>query len=266
MSDKAILYDAIRCTACRGCQVACKQWNDLPAETTKQTGTYENPSDLSFNTWIKMKFTEVDNKGKVDWLFTRQACMHCTEAGCVKVCPSHALYHHELGFVAYDKDLCTGCGYCVEFCPFKVPRYEKNTLTGISKMQKCVFCTTPGLDRIAENSQPACVKTCPPKALKFGGRDELIKEGKTRVQQLQTRGYKNAQLYGEKELGGLHVMYVLSESPEVVGLPKDPQLSPVAYAWKDIIQPLGLVVGGLTILGLGLNYIVAKKMIESEKK
>ncbi|MCK4724028.1 MAG: 4Fe-4S ferredoxin, partial [Dehalococcoidia bacterium] len=78
---KAILYDATKCTACRACQVACKQWNELEAEETTNRGTYENPPDLSPQTWLKIKFMpEVKRNGKIDWLFTRQACMHCTDA------------------------------------------------------------------------------------------------------------------------------------------------------------------------------------------
>ncbi len=113
MAEKAILFDATKCMACRACQVACKGWNELPGEETTNRGTYENPPDLSPTTWLKMKFAEVPSNGRVGaWLFTRRACMHCTEAGCVEVCPTKALYHHELGFVAYDKNLCSGCGYC----------------------------------------------------------------------------------------------------------------------------------------------------------
>jgi len=267
MADKAILYDASRCTACRGCQAACKQWNEndevvptleneVPAHNW---GSYENPPDLSPQTWLKIEFRELEAGGKVRWLFNRRACMHCTDAACVKVCPSGALYHHELGFVAYNKDICTGCGYCADFCPFTVPRSNRNLVTGIAKMDKCTFCTTPGLDRIAEGWEPACVKTCPTDALIYGNRDDLLAEGKKRVDALKAKGYTNAYLYGEKELEGLHIMYVLDDSPEVYGLPVEPQVPAAAIAWKDVIQPLGWAVGGLTLIGLGLDYLVARE-------
>jgi len=256
---KAILYDTTKCTACRACQIACKGWNELPAEATTNRGTYENPPDLSSDTWLKIKFREVAPDGKVRWLFTRQACNHCTDAACVKVCPTGALYYHELGVVAYDKDLCSGCGYCADFCPFEVPRSERNLLTGIAKMDKCTFCTTPGLDRIAQGWEPACVKTCPTGALVYGDRDELVADGRKQVAALRAKGWGSAYLYGDKELGGLHVMYVLDDSPEVYGLPLSPQVPAAAIAWQDVIQPLGWAVGGLTILGLGLNYIIARE-------
>ena len=267
MADKAILYDPTRCTACRGCQAACKQWNenDEVISTVENGvdahnwGSYENPPDLLPRTWLKMEFREVERDGKVSWLFNRRSCMHCTDAGCVKVCPTGSLYHHELGFVAYNKDTCSGCGYCVDACPFKVPRSTRNLITGIAKMDKCTFCTTPGLDRIAQGWEPACVKTCPPKALIFGGRAELVAEGRKRVQTLIAKGYSSAYLYGEAELGGLHMLYVLADSPELYGLPVNPQISPVTIAWQDVIQPLGWVLGGMTILGLGLNYLVARE-------
>jgi formate dehydrogenase iron-sulfur subunit len=276
MADKAILYDATRCTACRGCQVACKQWNEndeyipAPADKTgvpaKNRGSYENPPDLSPQTWLKIEFREVEAGGQVRWLFTRRACMHCTDAGCVRVCPTGSLYHHELGFVAYDKDTCSGCGYCADACPFQVPRSERNILTGIAKMDKCTFCTTPGLDRIEQGWEPACVKTCPPGALKYGDRDELVAEGKQRVKVLQDKGWTNANLYGEKELGGLHVMYVLDDSPALYGLPVAPQISAATIAWQDVIQPVGWAVGGLTIIGLGMNYLVARANAKKEEK
>jgi formate dehydrogenase iron-sulfur subunit len=276
MVEKAILYDATKCTACRGCQVTCKQWNEndeyIPPPTdekgvqAKNWGSYENPPDLSPQTWIKMEFREYDAGGQVRWLFTRRACMHCTDAGCVMVCPNGTLYHHELGFVAYNKDTCTGCGYCIDACPFSVPRSTRNILTGIAKMDKCTFCITQGLDRIAEGWEPACVKTCPPKALKYGNRDELVAEGKQRVQALKAKGLTNANLYGENELGGLHVLYVLGDSPAVYGLPVAPQISAATVAWQDVIQPLGWALGGLTVIGLGMNYLVARANAKKEEK
>jgi len=276
MADKAILYDATRCTACRGCQAACKQWNEndeyIPppggngVQATNQ-GSYENPPDLSPSTWLKMTFHEVDTGGgTMRWLFNRRACMHCTDAGCVRVCPTGALYHDELGFVGYNKDLCSGCGYCIEACPFDVPRSTRNLITGIALMDKCTFCTTVSLNRITEGHEPACVKTCPPKALEYGDRAALVAEGKKRVDTLKAKGWTNANLYGENELNGLHVMYVLDDHPALYGLPIDPKISAATIAWQDVIQPLGWAVGGAAILGLGLNYLVARANAKKEVK
>ena len=263
--DKAILYDATLCTACRACQVACKQWNGNEGEKTINLGSYENPLDLTPQTWLKIEFREVERKGKTSWLFNRRACMHCTDAACVKVCPTGALSHHELGFVTYDRDLCSGCGYCADFCPFHVPRSERNLVTGIARMDKCTFCTSPGLDRIDAGYEPACVKVCPTGALQYGARDELVTEGRKRVQALSAGGYVNACLYGENELGGLHVMYVLDDSPQAYGLPVEPRVPEAAIAWQDVIQPVGWAAGGLVLLGLGLNYIVARKMKRAQE-
>ena len=266
MAEKAILYDATKCTACRGCQVACKQWNELEAEETTNRGTYENPPDLSPDTWLKMRFLEYGDtaKGDFSWLFVRRACMHCTDAACVKVCPTGALYHHDLGFVGYDKDKCSGCGYCTEFCPFNVPKKDGSTLTGLGKIDKCIFC----IDRVYNDEEPACVKTCPPGALIYGDRDDMVAEGRSRVAALVAAGHANATLYGEKELGGLHVLYVLADKPEVYELPADPKVSGAATAWQDILQPLGIGAAALVGGGLLLNLMVtrARAIQEQEKK
>ncbi len=251
---KAMLYDASKCVGCRACQNACKRWNRCPPEPRGYGNLYDNPSHLSAKTWtlIQAKKTRLDSRE--EQLVCKYQCMHCTEAACVKVCPTHALQHHELGFVSYNPDKCSGCGYCTEFCPFHVPRLSGNQLTGQERMQKCTFCE----NRVVKGLLPACVDACPAGALLFEDRDELVKEGKNRVNSLN-KTYPNATFYGENELGGLHVMYVLKDSPETYILPADPRMPAEAIAWKDVIQPLGWAVGGLTILGLGLNYLVARE-------
>ncbi|MDD4860196.1 MAG: 4Fe-4S dicluster domain-containing protein [Dehalococcoidales bacterium] len=266
MAEKAILYDATKCTACRGCQAACKQWNEnsefIPdienGVPVANRGSYENPPDLSPTTWLKIEFREQETGGKLRWLFNRRACMHCTEASCINVCPNGSVFRNEMGFVSFNKDTCTGCGYCKDFCPFDVPRLNRGVL-GAAKMDKCTLCTSPGLDRIGAGQEPACVKTCPTDALVFGDRERLVIEGKKRVESLQYKGYQNAYFYGDIELGGLHVMYVLEESPQAYGLPVSPTVPLAATAWQDVLKPVGWLAGGLTVAGLALNYMIARK-------
>ncbi len=211
--SKARLIDVSKCTACRGCQIACKQWNDLPAEHTKQVGTYENPPELSANTWIKVEFREKPGK----WLFRAHTCMHCTEASCEKVCPTGAISHNG-EVVIIDQEWCIGCGYCVQACPFGVPHKDEE---GEGTARKCRLC----IDRITNGLEPACTKTCPTNTIQFGERDELIVTAKQRVQTLKTMGFSGANLYGENELGGLQTLYVLTETPSEMGLPDDPVLA-----------------------------------------
>lgn len=215
---KAILIDTSKCTACRGCQVACKQWNDLPAEKTHNWGSYQNPRHLSANTWKLVTFNEVEIGAEVRWLFLPMQCLHCTEASCVSVCPTGAA-HHQGEFVVIDENLCIGCGYCVQACPFRVPHSmpgPDDRHKGTAR--KCTFC----IDRVSNGFLPACAKTCPAGAYKVGERNGLVAAGQARVRHLQANGNPNAYLYGEKELGGLHVMYVLADRPALYGLPEAP--------------------------------------------
>jgi len=119
---KGMLVDVSKCIACRGCQIACKQWWKLPAVASIHRGIHENPPELTAHTWNRIRFQEVEDNGRRKWLFTRKACNHCSEAVCVWVCPSYARGHNDQGFVSIDQERCIGCGRCGEFCPFGVPR------------------------------------------------------------------------------------------------------------------------------------------------
>src|SRR5574340_240233 len=109
MAEKIQLNDVSKCIGCRGCQVACKQWNQLPAGQTSNKGTYQNPSDLQTNTWTLVRIKEIaDEKGDPKWLFRKDGCMHCTDATCVKLCPAGARFRLESGAVGTDSEKCIG--------------------------------------------------------------------------------------------------------------------------------------------------------------
>lgn len=262
----AMLIDESRCMGCRGCQFACKQWNDLPGEETTQQGTYENPPDLSPTTWTRVKFNEVGEGDNLQWLFLTQGCFHCGNPACVEVCPTGALKQHPtLRIVSLERDLCNGCGYCTQFCPFEIPRLDTDVITevisGQGKAFKCNFCQ----DRVTNGLPPACVRTCPSKAFDFGDRNEMLAKAKARVETLQQNGSPNANLYGEQELGGLGRLYVLKERPSLYGLPEDPQYPVLANVWQQWVQNLGVIAVGATGLGLLVNWLVARTKIKAEE-
>jgi formate dehydrogenase iron-sulfur subunit len=214
----AILVDTSKCIGCRGCQVACKQWHALPAEATEFRGTYENPPELSARTWRKVLFVETAGEdGRLRWRFVSDACKHCTDASCLAVCPTGALFRRPWGAVDLNQAVCNGCRYCVAACPFGVITFNEET----GRADKCVLCP----DRVEAGLAPACVTTCPTGALAWGDRDALLARAKKRVAELQARGEKGARLYGETELSGLHALYVLLEPPAAYGLPETPRFA-----------------------------------------
>jgi len=218
MSDAkrmAMLIDVSKCMGCRGCQVACKQWNQLPAEKTKFTGSYQNPPVLSAKTWTLVTFNEPED-GAVRWLFRKRQCLHCGEAACQQVCPTGAIKRSDKGIVYIDQGICAGCKYCVEICPFKTPHPSHETGTA----RKCWMC----MDRVTNGLDPACVTACPTGALAFGPRDDMVSLARERQQALAGQGSPDARIYGETELGGLGAMYVLPEKASAYGLPEAPTL------------------------------------------
>ena len=269
MADRYAMYiDASKCMACRGCQVACKQWNDrrgyIPGEReTTNVGTYENPLSLDPQTWTRIKFVEYDEGEKFQWLFLKQGCMHCGEAVCVDVCPTGALKYGPHGIITFERELCNGCGYCSQFCPFGIPQLEvTSSLSGEAKSSKCVFCQ----DRTVNGMKPACVKTCPAAALDWGDRDQMIAKAEARAAKLKGElGFPDANVYGKAQLGGLGRIYVLTAPPEAYGLPKDPGYPAISTLWQKILQPAGQVVFGATIVGAIAAFFVARRNVNMEE-
>ncbi len=240
---KAKLIDLSKCTGCRGCQLACKQWNGNPAKQTKNRGTYQNPPDLQPNTWTLIRFQEIsDGNGGVKWLFRKDGCMHCTDAACVEVCPEEALYHTKFGTVGVRRDKCIGCGACVDACPFGIPKIDAE----LEKAFKCDMCTT----RLENDLEPACVKACPTGALQFGDQADMLKKAYKRAKELGG----DASVYGDKFVGGTHVIYVLTEKVSVYDeLPVKPEKS---ASLKDLFKPFGLLAAAGGLMGPSfLRYI-----------
>lgn len=244
---KGFLVDTSRCIGCRSCQIACKQWNKLDADKTSNQGTFENPRDLTPALYNRIRFVESAPGEKVSWQFFNERCMHCGDAGCMKVCPSPgALHRTGDGIVTYNKEKCISCKYCVSACPFNIPRYGTD-----DKVSKCHLC----FDRVAGGMTPACAKACPTETLKFGNRNQLISAA--------TSAKKT--LYGVDDLNGLGVVYALEGPPAKYGLPDKPSIPLSIFLWKDVIKPLGILGFWGSIGAMLLHYVtIGPKKIEEE--
>jgi len=248
----AKLIDVSKCIGCKACQAACMEWNDLRDEVGYNVGVYDNPSDLTENSWTLMRFSEVEEPdGHLEWLIRKDGCMHCADPGCLKACPAPgAIVQYSNGIVDFVSDNCIGCGYCVKGCPFNIPRISKAD----HKAHKCTLCS----DRVAVGQIPACAKACPTQAITFGTKEDRIEWAEARIADLKERGYDQAGLYDPPGVGGTHVMYVLkhADRPEIyANLPKDPKISGLVEAWKGWPKPVALAGIGLTAL-IGLVHYV----------
>jgi formate dehydrogenase beta subunit len=242
--EVAKLIDVSTCIGCKACQVACSEWNDLRDEVGENVGIYDNPTDLSGESWTVMRYSEVEENGKLEWLIRKDGCMHCADPGCLKACPSPgAIVQYTNGIVDFHEENCIGCGYCIAGCPFNVPRINKKD----NKAYKCTLCS----DRVSVGQEPACAKTCPTGAIRFGTKDDMKEYAAGRVSDLKERGFAQAGLYDPPGVGGTHVMYVLhhADRPELYhGLPKDPAISTVVELWKGLLKPLATI--GIAAAGL----------------
>ena len=254
---KATLYDANKCIGCRGCQVACKAWNDLPAEATTNRGTHENPPQLSARTWTKIRFTEVEDDGEFRWVFTKVQCMHCEYPACAEACLVGALQKTADGPVVYDDRKCIGCRYCMVACPFGVPTFEWDK--PLPWVRKCTSC----VDRLSEGLEPACVKTCPTGALKFGEREELITEARERIAATPDKYVDH--IYGEKEVGGTCRLYLSPVPFEKLGFPTLGS-EPVTVNVERAMGAVPPVLIGVAAAMAGIYWLIQRRDKTSQTK
>jgi formate dehydrogenase beta subunit len=237
------LVDTSTCIGCKACEVACQEWNDLPPESTVQTGTYQTMPATTANFWNLIKFNEhEDEGGALQWLMRKDQCMHCAEPGCLVACPApSAIVQYSNGIVDFQQDHCIGCGYCITGCPFDVPKFNPST----RRVYKCTLC----VDRVAVGLQPACVKACPTSCLQFGTKEDMLTIANTRVAQLKSNGFTQAAVYDPPGVGGTSVVTVLvhGDQPELYGLPKDPTIPAAVRLWKGPLKWFGnaAMLGGL---------------------
>ena len=270
---KTTLIDITRCIGCRACQVACKQWNDREGEATELQDYmgFQNPATLSAKTYTLITFHELPDEraqGGLNYLFSMRRCLHCLEPACASACPTTALSPQPDGPVTYDASKCIGCRYCVWACPWGVPTAEWDSLA--PKIQKCTHCadradqpvpltrngqtlTEEQRKRFQEDiSTPACVKACPADCLRFGERDEMLREAHDRISKLPGKYVDH--VYGEKEAGGTSVLYLSSVPFEKLGFPDVgtkpyPGFSRMAlHAVPPAVIAVGATLGGIFAL------------------
>jgi formate dehydrogenase iron-sulfur subunit len=216
--------DTTICIGCKACEVACKEWNQLPARDggvpTLSGNSYDNTRQLDGTHWRHVQFVEqfTPDRSEGRWLLMSDVCKHCVRAGCMEVCPTGAIIRTEFDSVVIQSDACNGCRDCIGACPFGVIGINPVSNTA----QKCTLC----YDRLQAGMEPACSKACPTDSIKFGTIRELRQVASARVEQLHGGGEKRAYLYGadDKMLGGLNAFFLLVDRPEVYHLPPDPKM------------------------------------------
>lgn len=231
MAAHALLVDLGRCIGCQACVVACKTGNELQ----------EGESNIRIHEVVRGRFPDLVGS------FVHHRCFHCADAACVAVCPTDALTKVN-GLTAVDAAKCSGCGYCVDACPYGVPKIVDN------RVSKCTGC----LDMVELGGQPWCALTCPSEAIKFGPREEMLVLARQRVEEIRGQ-FPKAQIYGETQLGGLGTLLVLPDEPATLGLPADPQNPPLVQTWQKTVQPLTQGLTGLGLLATGLAFIFARR-------
>jgi len=238
----AVLIDVSRCVGCGNCQRSCNEANGLHPDP-------EQAGKLSAQTFTVAEHFALED-GSERWV--KRQCMHCLDAACASACPVLALYRTPEGPIAYRADRCLGCRYCMVSCPFSVPRFEWHD--GLTpEIRKCMFC----IERQRDGELPACAQNCPSGALKFGRREELLKEAHARI--AANPDYYVDHVFGENEAGGTAMLYISDVPFEKLGFRTDVTTRPIpAFTW-DIMSKLPFVVGGLAVVLTGASVVTRRR-------
>lgn len=245
--SKGLLIDISKCVGCLECTRACAEANNLPREeATELSATHYTVVQSYFD----------------DQTFVRRLCMHCNEPTCVSACLVGAFRKTETGAVLYDESKCIGCRYCMQACPFEVPRYEWNKLS--PRIQKCRMC----YERVASGGKTACAEACQFGGTTFGDRDELIKEARKRID--ENPGTYVNHIYGLTEAGGTSVLFISNVPFEKLGFPMNLPNEPIPQlSWRVLSQiPKYSVAAGVVLFGI--HWITARRAevarFEAEQK
>ncbi|NNE29425.1 MAG: polysulfide reductase NrfD [Saprospiraceae bacterium] len=142
------VIDNRKCIGCHACTTACKSEHQVPVGVNR--------------TWVKqVEKGEFPNSRR---LFSVMRCNHCTDAPCVEICPTEALFVRDDGIVDFDNDRCIGCKSCMQACPYDALYIDPETHTAA----KCNYCA----HRIDVGLEPACVNVCPEHAIISGDMED----------------------------------------------------------------------------------------------
>jgi formate dehydrogenase iron-sulfur subunit len=252
---KGFFTDTTVCIGCKACEVACKEWNQLPDDGLFFTGmSYDNTVDLGASTWRHVSFIErpvalagqETGLGDFSWLLMSDVCKHCKRPGCLESCPTGAIVRTEFDSVYVQPDICNGCGYCVTGCPFGVIDRREDD----GRAWKCTLC----YDRLQDGMTPACAKACPTESIVFGELDDLKDRARARVAELHASGVEEAYLYGADEADqpgteGLNAFFLLLDRPEAYNLPPEPSV-PTKTA-RDAWTSAAAAAVGLVMVAVG---------------
>jgi len=272
-----LLYDSTLCVGCKACVSACKESNHLPPEYSLIDHMWDTPLDLSGKTKNIIKMysngsAEVKDREIDGFAFMKQSCLHCVDPSCVSACPVSAMRKDPVtGIVSHHPEDCIGCRYCVEACPFDVPRFQYDK--AFPKIVKCELCRhLQEGENDTRFQYSACAQVCPTGATLYGPVEELMVEAKRRLglkpgtnhtvprgkiggddSQMAKAGNYIQQVYGEKELGGTQVLKLAAVPFDKLGYRDLPERSFAADSetlqhslYGYLITPV-VVLGGLAI-------------------